>query len=67
MTQLSNNYSVKRRDAQPERKKSCATSRDSKNREIVERYSIKRTLLIELSWGKLRGEVTCEGHVVKDK
>ena len=46
---------------------SRATSRDSKNREIVERCSIERTLLIELSLGKSRGEFTWGGHVVKDK
>ena len=42
-------------------------SRDSKNREIVERCSIGRTSLIELSWGKSRGEVMYRGHVVKGK
>ena len=46
---------------------SRATSHDSKNRKIVERCSINRTLLIELSWGKSRGEITWGGHVVKDK
>ena len=38
---------------------SRARSHDSKNRGIVERCSIKRTSLIELSWEK----VTCEGHM----
>ena len=46
-------------DAQREWMKSRITSRDPKNRGMMEKCSIERTSLIEKSWVKSRGEIMC--------